>query len=168
MIIAIISIVISFLLDCFFSNNIAYSITSPSWFSTIYTVICLLVLFPYFDNRKKYLYLLFGCGIIFDVVYTGTILVNLFIFVLLYLMIKTLNFWLPNNILMANIISIIGICMYHGLSYVILSLVKYNVYDISLLLKIITHSIIATVIYTSLLYITIKKIYDKFNIKQIK
>ena len=168
MIIAIISVVISFLLDCFFSNNIAYSITAPSIFSTIYTVICLLVLFPYFENYKKYMYLLFICALIFDIVYTGTILVNFIIFIILYFVVKKLNFWFPNNLLMANVISLIGIVIYHVMSFVILSIVKYNSYDISLLGLILSHSIIATIIYTSLLYLIINKLYSHFNIKQIK
>ena len=115
MIIAIISVFISFLLDNFFSNNIAYSITSPSWFSTIYTLICLIVIFPYFYNQKKYLYILIFCGILFDIVYTGTFLVNVVVFILLYFIVKKINFWLPNNLLMANIVSFMGIVLYHVL-----------------------------------------------------
>ena len=168
MIVAIISVVISFLLDAFFSNNLAYSITDPSWFSTIYVVVCLLVLFPYFDNYKKYFYLLLGCALVFDVVYTGTILVNVIIFIILYLVVKKLNFWFPNNFFVANIISLIGISIYHVMCFVILSIVKYNSYDISLLGLILSHSIIATIIYTSLLYMSINTIYNHFNIKQIK
>ena len=168
MIVSIVSLFISFLLDNFFSNNIAYSITSPSWFSTIYTLICLIVIFPYFSNQKKYLYILIFCGILFDIVYTGTFLVNVVVFVLLYYIIKKINFWLPNNLLMANVLSLIGIILYHVLCFVILNLVKYNVYDVNLLFRIIIHSIIATIIYTSLLYIILNKIYGRLNIKQIK
>ena len=168
MIIAIISLFISFLLDNFFSNNIAYSITSPSWFSTIYTLICLFVIYPYFSNQKKYFYLLISCAILFDVVYTGTFLVNLSIFIILYFIINKINFWLPNNLLMTNILSLIGIIMYHVLCFIILSIVRYNTYDVNLLLNIITHSIISTIIYTSILYIVLSKIYDRLNIKQIK
>lgn len=168
MIVAIISLFISFLLDNFLSNNIAYSITNPSWFSTIYTLVCLFVLFPYFGNQKKYLYIMLITGGLFDIVYTGTILVNLCIFTILYFIIKKIDFWLPNNIIMINILSLIGIITYHVLCFVILTLVKYNNYDPRLLLNIITHSIISTIIYTSLLHIIISKIYDKLNIKQIK
>lgn len=168
MIIAIISIFVSFLLDNFFSNNIAYSITEPSWFSTIYTLVCLFVLFPYFNNEKKYIYLLVICGVLFDVVYTGTMLVNLFIFILLYFIIKKVNNYLPNNIIIANVISLIVIFLYHILSFIILSIVRYNIYDISLLLKIISHSIISTIVYTCILHIVLAKIYDKINLRQIK
>lgn len=168
MIVAIISLFISFLLDNFFSINIAYSITNPSWFSTIYTLVCLFVLFPYFSNQKKYLYIILITGLLFDIVYTGTILVNLCVFTILYFIIKKFNFWLPNNIVMINVLSLIGIFTYHILCFIILSIVKYNSYDPRLLLNIITHSIIATIIYTSLLHVIISKMFDKLNIKQIK
>ena len=168
MIVAIISVFISFLLDNFFSNNIAYSITSPSWFTTIYTLICLYVIYPYFNNQKKYIYILISCGILFDIVYTGTILVNLSIFILLYFIIKKTNYLLPNNLIMANVLSLIGIIFYHIFSFIILSIVKYNIYDVNLLLQIIIHSIASTVIYTSILYIVLSKVYSRLNIKQIK
>lgn len=168
MIVAIISIIFSFLLDNFFSVNIAYSITEPSWFSTIYTLICLFVIFPYFINQKKFLIILIVCAVLFDVVYTGTMFVNLSIFIILYFIIKKINYLLPNNILMANVLSLIGIAMYHLLCFAILNIVKYNVYDLSLLFKILTHSIIATILYTSIIYSVLSKVYDKLNIKQIK
>lgn len=168
MIIAIISVLFSFLLDNFLSTNISYSLTSPSIFSTMYTLIALFIIYPYFNNEKKYLYILVSSALFFDMVYTSTFLFNLIIFLGLYFIVKKLNFWLPNNLLMSNITSIIVIFLYHIISFIVLSLVKYNGYDISLLIKILTHSILATIIYTSILYFVLKKIYDKFHIKQIR
>ncbi len=54
--------------------HIAYSLTAPSIFSTIYTLIALFVVYPYFGNEKKYMYLLLFSALFFDIVYTSTIL----------------------------------------------------------------------------------------------
>ena len=54
------------------------------------------------------------------------------------------------------------------LLFVILNLTTSGVYGISLLLEIITHSIIMTIIYSSISYLVIKFIYNKLDIKQIK
>ena len=46
--------------------------------------------------------------------------------------------------------------------------IPYGNYDIILLINIITHSLIMTIIYTSVSYFVIKLIFYIFNIKQIK
>ena len=50
----------------------------------------------------------------------------------------------------------------------IYSMVNYNDYSISLLINILIHSIIATIIYTTIMYFILKKLYSFFKIKQIK
>ncbi len=168
MIIAIISVIISFLLDNFLSNITSYSLNSPSLFSTIYTLVILVVLFPHFNNQKKYIIILLITAIFFDIAYTSTFLLNVVIFTIIYFIVKKLNFILPNNLLMANITSLVSIFLYHIITFVILNIVNYNDYTIILLVNILLHSILATVIYTTVMYFILEKIYNIFNIKQIK
>ena len=168
MIIAILSIIVSFLLDVFLSNITSYSLNSPSWFSTIYTIVILFLLFPYFNNQKKYIIILIITALFFDIVYTSTFLLNVVIFIVLYFIVKRLNFWLPNNLLIANVTSLIVIFAYHIISFITLNIVNYNDYSISLLINILIHSIIASFIYTTIMYFILKKLYSFFKIKQIK
>lgn len=166
--IAIITVVVSFLLDALVSNNIGYALTNPSFFKTIFTIIGLVSIYPYFNNDKKYLTILIIVGILFDIVYTGTFLFVTLIFVIIYLVNKFLDFFLPFNLLNINILSLISIYIYHILSFIILNLVDYNSYSINLLFNIIIRSTIGTIIYTTIIYFILTYIYNKLKIKQIR
>ena len=106
--------------------------------------------------------------ILFDLLYTSTFLVNVFIFLLLTIVIKILNNIVPENIVMINFISITSVICYHALSFIILSITGSIDYSIVLLGKIIIHSIIMTIIYTSISYLFIKYLYNRFDLKEIK
>lgn len=168
MIISIFILIFSFLFEGFISNYISSTFSSLSLFSTMYTLITLIVIYPYFYNEKKYYILLIVFGLLVDIVYTNTFMINTFIFIAISLVVKFLNFILPENILMANIMSVVSVMLYHILSYTILTIINYDTYPVSLLLDICTNSIIMTIIYTSALYLIAKLLFTKFDMKQIR
>lgn len=168
MIISIIYLVVSFLLEGIMSNIFPSTLSNISYFTTIYIIISFAIIYPYFDNDKKFFILIFIFGILFDILYTSTIFVNTFIFIIIGIVIKILYNVLPENVFMTNIISYIGIIIYHILSFIILMIIGYMDYSIILLFNIIIHSIFMTIIYTSISYFVIKFIYNKFDIKYIK
>lgn len=168
MIISIIYLVVSFLLEGIMSNIFPSTLSNISYFTTIYIIISFAIIYPYFDNAKKFFILIFIFGILFDILYTSTIFVNTFIFIIIGIVIKILYNVLPENVFMTNIISYIGIIIYHILSFIILMITGYMDYSIILLFNIIIHSIFMTIIYTSISYFVIKFIYNKFDIKYIK
>jgi len=147
MIISIIYLVFSFLLEGIMSNIFPSTLSNISYFTTIYIIISFVIIYPYFDNDKKFFILIFIFGILFDILYTSTIFVNTFIFI---------------------IISYVGIIIYHILSFIILMITGYGDYSIILLFNIIIHSIFMTIIYTSISYFIMKFMYNKFDIKYIK
>ena len=161
MIIIIVYTIISFLLDALTSNLINTTLNNPSIFNTIYSVICLVIIYNYFDNDNKYLKVLLILGILFDIVYTGTILLNIIIFLVIYIIIRIINDYITNNK------SLLAIAIYHIMSYLILDIVHYDNFT-SKLLMILPRSIIMTIIYTSLSYVIFKKIYFKKYSKKIK
>ena len=165
MIITIIYVIISFLLDGLLSNITSFNLVNPSWFKTIYSIISLVVIYNYFDNKIKYLSIIIFLGIIFDIVYTNTFILNVVVFSLIYIVLSFLDYIIPNNIITINIKSIACISLYHILTYIILLLSNYNNYSIKLLGLIILRSIIMTIIYTTLSYIIMNKIYDDKRIK---
>ncbi len=168
MIVSIIYIIISFILENIMSNIFVTTLNNVSPFTTIYTIIALVVIYPYFASDKKYFLLVIIFGFLFDTIYTSTILLNLTIFLVISLLIKTLNNIISDNIIMTNIISLISVATYHILTFIILNIVTSKSYSIILLGKILTHSIIMTIIYTSISYIIIKYLYSRLSIKQIK
>lgn len=168
MITTIIYLVLSFILDNFMSNIFPSTLTDISYFTTIYIIISFVIIYPYFSNEKKYYILLMIFGLLFDVLYTGTFILNIVLFLVIGIFVKILNNVFPENVFTTNIISVIVISLYHILSFIILSLVGSISYDFMLLVNIIIHSVIMTIIYTSISYFGMKYIYSKFNIKQIK
>ena len=166
MIIVIIYVIISFFLDGIFSNYVSMDIINPSYLNTIYSVIALVIIFSYFENKTKYIYILIILGIFFDITYTNTFLVNVAIFFIIYLFLNIIDYHLSNNLFTVNIKALISITIYHIMTYIILLLAHYHNYPISLLSLILTRSIIMTIIYTTISYLLIKKIYYlKYNKK---
>ena len=68
------------------------------------------------------------------------------------------NYVMPNNIFTINIKTLIAIIIYHLVSFIVLNVIGYGSYGVGLLFKILTHSVIMTVFYTSLSYLIFKKI----------
>ena len=80
------------------ANIFSSTLTDISLFTTIYTVIALVVIYPQFNNYKKYYILVFIFGFLFDMVYTSTFFLNTFIFIVLSLLISFLYNLFPENI----------------------------------------------------------------------
>lgn len=150
------------------SNIFTSTLSDISYFTTIYIVISFVIIYPYFGNEKKYFILLIIFGILFDILYTGTFIFNMVLFLGVGIIIKILNHIFPVNAFTTNVISLVSIMSYHIFSFVILSLVSNINYDFILLINIIIHSIIMTIIYTNIGYFSMKYIYNRFNIKQVK
>lgn len=168
MIISIIYLVLSFILDNFMSNIFPSTLTNISYFTTIYIIISFVIIYPYFNNEKKYYILLIIFGLLFDILYTGTFIFNMVLFLVIGIVIKILNNVFPENVITTNVISVISIMLYHIVSFIILGLVSSISYDFILLVNIIIHSIIMTIIYTCISYFSMRYIFNRFNVKQIK
>lgn len=164
MMVLLIHLIFSFILDSFSSLYLNFSIETISIFKTIYTIISLVIIYNHFKNKTKYIITLILSGILFDIVYTNTFILNIVIFLIIYIIINYLDYLMPNNIFTINLKSIISINVYYILTYLIMLLSNYNTYPIKLLLKIMTHSILMTIIYTSISYLILKRI----NIKEIR
>lgn len=168
MIVIIIYLIISFLLDSIISLYISASLTTLSYFKTIYTLVSLVVIFNYFENSKKYLIIAIILGALFDTVYTNTFLLNIVIFIVVYFLLTELDYIIPNNLFTINIKSLSALYTYHILTYIILLLTHYNSYSFSILLNILMKSTIMTIIYTTISYLLIKKIYWRHFDRKIK
>ena len=97
-------IILSFLLDGLISNYLNFTISSISYFTTIYTIISFAVSYNYFTNKKKYLLVLLIMGLLFDIVYTNTFPLNVIVFILIGMLVGYLDESLPSNILTINIL----------------------------------------------------------------
>lgn len=165
MIWAVIYVILSFFIDGIMSSITSFSLVNPGYFRTIYSIISLIVIYNYFDNKKKYLWIMLVVGILFDIVYTNTFIVNIVILFVIYIVLVNLDYVIPTNIITINIKSIVCICLYHILTYIILLLANYNSYNMRLLFLIIRGSIIMTIVYSTISYLIMNKIYGDKRIK---
>lgn len=168
MIIILIYIILSFTLDGLISTYLNANIIELSYLTTIFSIISIVIIYDYFENQKKYLLVTIIMAILFDIVYTNTFLLNVIIFIIIYLIIKQLDYYISNNIFTINIKSLVAIYTYHIMTFIILLLTHYNSYDMKIFLNIILKSAINTIIYTTISYLILKKVYYKFYEKKIK
>ncbi len=167
-IVSIITLIFSYLVQGIISNYLGYTYANLSIFSTIYVLISLLVIRPYFENEKKYLLLLIIFGLLMDITYTSTFILNICFFITVYYFSKAFHFFFPYNFFTINISSLLSIFIYHILSFLFLLILKYDSYSIQMLLKILTHSVIMTLLYTSFLYFITTFIQKKLELKEVK
>lgn len=167
-ILSIIVLILSLIIQGIALNYMGYIYTDLSIFSTIYLLVALIVLRPHFENEKKYLILLIIFGIIVDIVYTNTFIFNTCLFVLIYYFSKAFHFFFPYNVITLNISSLLGVFIYHVVSFVFLTILNYDNYTIGVLLKILTHSVLMTIIYASIIYFVISFLREKFDLKEVK
>lgn len=168
MIISVICLLISFFFQGFISTYLNYSLMNPSWFSCIYILVMLIVLMPYFENQKKFLKLLIIFGLLMDIVYTNTFILNTIIFLIIYFICKFINYYLPHNFLIMNFLNVISVVLYHCFTFISLFIIRYDSYSIISLITIISHSILMTVIYGSIMYFIVSFLFNFFDIKTIK
>ena len=168
MLISIIYLLISVFIQGTISNYLGYAYNDLSIFYTIYPLITLLTIVPYFENKKKYFTLLIIFGLIIDIAYTNTFIFNTCLFITCYYFSKLFHFFFPYNLLTINISNLLNVFLYHSMSFLFLSLLRYDIYSFSYLQKILSNSIFMTVIYSSIIYITLTIIYKKFQLKEVK
>lgn len=168
MLTSIIILILSLLIQGTASNYLGYTYANLSIFSTIYVLIALLILNPYFENKKKYFLLLTIFGLIIDITYTHTFLFNVCLFIMCYYISKCFHFFFPYNLVTISVSNTISIFAYHIVSFVILTILKYDAYSISNLSKILGNSILMTIIYSNILYILITLIMKKLELKEVK
>ena len=96
---------------------------------------------------------------------TNTFIVNIIVFLIIYFILSQLDYIITTNIFTINLKSITCISLYHILKYIILLLANYNNYSIKLLGIILLRSLIMTIIYTTISYLIMNKIYDNKRIR---
>lgn len=135
--------ILSFLSDGIFSlifNN-------NSLFLTIFSLMCLIVIYPYLKNRNYLFYIGSIIGFLFDIVYTQTLFLNTIVFFLLTLLIYFYYKYMPYNIINTLILSLIIIVLYRLITYIFFIIFNDNIFNIHALLKSVYTSIVSNFIY---------------------
>ena len=156
-------IILSFILEGLFSNLISHN----SLLMPLFSLISLLVLWPYFNcNNKRFIIVSIIVGLFYDIIYTDSIFVNTFMFLLLSIFIIKINEYVNYNLLNMCLLSIVSICLYRILSYLLLCMVGYLNFDEIILIRGIYRSLIINIIYSIILYFSTNYIGKKFKLRK--
>lgn len=165
MILSIILLIISFLLQGLVSNFIG---VNSSIFYTIYVLISLLIIYPHFENKNKYLILLFIFGLLMDLVYTNTTLLNVSLFFIIYYFSRMFHFFLPYNLLTINISNILSVFIYNIITFLMLVILRVDSYSFISLIKLLGSSILMSIIFTSIVYWLVNYLKKRLDLKEVK
>lgn len=159
------SVIISFFLDSILTSLIPIdSILLP-----LFSLISLIIIYPYFHKEENsYLIFSFLLGLVYDIVYTDTIFLNAFIFLLIGFCIKLINEYISNNVFNVSIMSLLVVTIYRIITYFVLVIINYLKYDFNDLLVSIYSSLILNVFYGILLYLITDFISKKYKIDKIE
>ena len=165
MIFPTIIVLLSFMAEGIISNYISMNTII---FEPLFTLISLIIIYPYFHNKeKKYFILSFSMGLLYDIVYTNTFLFNAIMFLIIAYIIKKINSYISNNYINVAIISLIIIIIYRLIVYLVLCLINYFNFDIRSLLYSIADSLVLNMIYSVVLYLITDYISRKKHITKI-
>ncbi len=156
-------LIISFILDSLISNFIPLnSILMP-----LFTIMSLIIIYPYFNNNKsKYLLACFTTGMLYDLIYTNTIIIHAFLFLVIGFIIIRLNLVLSNNWLNVAIMAIIIIIIYRIIAYGLLLITANITFNFFTLFKSIYSSLLLNFIYVVLAFIITDKVATKLKIRR--
>lgn len=168
MILSILVLFFSMFMQGVISTYTGYLYSNLTFFSTLYVLDAILILSPYFENKKKYFILLLIFGLIIDTTYTNTFILNTCLFIFCYFISKLFHSFFPYNWITVGVSNVISVFGYHFISFVYLNLLRYDIYSFRVLFQILSHSVLMTIIYSSLLYIIVNFIFKKFELKLVK
>lgn len=156
-------IILSFLFDGIFSNLI----TNNSLLVPFFSLVCLLILYPYFNSNNGRFVIISGIvGLFYDIIYADSIFVNTFIFIIISIFIIRMSEYANYNLLNLCVLTIISICLYRVLSYLLLCIVGYLNFNEIILMKGICNSLIINIIYCIILYFITDYIGRKFKLRK--
>lgn len=162
-------VIVSLVFSFFFEGIISNFIPINTYFlAPLTTLMSLLIIYPFFYNDdKNFLMIVFFTGIVYDLVYTNTLLFHGLIFLFMGLIIKKLNVFMSNNTLNTAFMGFILIIIYRFISYILFIIVGYGDFNIVHLLYSIASSLIFNMIYVAILYMVIDYMSKKLHIKKI-
>lgn len=168
MIISSIFLSISMILDSIISNYINYQITNPSVLTPLFIVVAIPLIYPFFcKDNSKYLKFISIFGLIYDLGFTNTLILNMFIFLLLGCIVIFFNNILSTNLLNELVLIVICLLVYNFLNYGILYLINIHNYSLKYLVNIIKSTLILNILYGISAYFILKFISNKLKIKRI-
>lgn len=147
---------IGFYLEGTISNFI---FVSTNFFNPLMSLITIVGIYPFFKNKKRYYQICFVYGILYDFVYTNTLIFHGFLFLLIGYLLHYIYKILPLNISSMIILSFSSIVIYRIVGYILLCIIGNRSFSFKILFYSITSSLIINIIYMIFLFLFFKPRY---------
>jgi rod shape-determining protein MreD len=145
----VIILVVSVLLEGILSNFLPIN----GLLTPLFTLVALIIIYPFFkDNYFDYYKYAFITGIVYDLLYTDTIIFDAIVFCFMVFIITKLCVMLSDNYVNVSIITVLCIIIYRCVTYSLLLLVGNVSWNFMTLLASIYNSLIINIIYCILLF----------------
>ncbi len=162
--IPIIIVIVSFLLDGILTNYLPFLVNQLSLFTPLLTLVSIFIIYPFFRKQeKKYYWIAFIIGLLYDLFYTNLLFLN----GVLFLAIAIFTKWIYKNYeitFIRNILYIaIIIILYESCYALILWIFQMVPITIPKVIYKIMHSLILNILYTEIIYLIMKWIPKKYK-----
>lgn len=160
-ILIIILLSFSFVFEGVFSNFLkTYSVLSP-----LFVLMTLIVIYPFLLNEKGTFYkYCFFTGVLYDIVYTDTIIVHGLLFLIIGFLITKINLILANNHINVMVMALIVMFLYRCILYFLLVLTGNVNPSWTYFFQSIYLSVLANVIYVFILNIVTDRLSMKLKL----
>ena len=156
-------LIVSFLLDGIISKYIPIN----GIFYPLFSLVSLLVAYPYFcDDKRNYYKCSFIIGLLYDLIYTDTMVFYAFLFLFMAFIIIKLSIILASNYFNMIIIALVSIVIFRSVSYIFIVITGNISFNYHIWIRGIYSSILINVIYTIILLFITNLISKIFNIKK--
>ena len=162
---AIIVTIVSFFLESLVSNFVSIN---SDLFLPLFTIVALVIIYPYFKkDRSNYYKVAAILGLFYDIVFTDTLILNLFLFLMTAYFIAKMNYMLSNNYFNVALMTVLAIAFYRSISFFVLVIIGYLPFSWFALGRRITTSLLLNVIYAVILYGITDYFSHKYHITKI-
>lgn len=154
---AFLILIISIMLE----NSWSLIFPRTSLFLGLFSLITIFSIYPLFKDDKKYLCTCFIYGLFYDIVFTSTILLNAFLFLIIAYFITKIYKVFQLNFFLTLMVGICLIFLYRTISYLIISVINNWNINYEVLLQSIYSSLIISLIYLFLTRFLVNKIHKR-------
>lgn len=162
---AIIVTILSFFLESLVSNFVSIH---SNLFLPLFSIVALVIIYPYFKKERSNYYKVAAIlGLFYDIVFTDTLILNLFLFLMTAYFITKMNYMLSNNYFNVALMTVLAIAFYRSISFFVLVIIGYLPFSWFALGRGIMTSLVLNVIYAVILYGITDFISHKYHITKI-
>jgi len=152
-----ITIIASFILESVFTNFITTDLSNISFFMPFFTIISIILIGSYTKNNNSYYLIAFLTGLIYDIAYTDTLLLNAIIFLTIAIITSMFNRHFNQSVIFNVFLSFGLLIYYQTITLALLSITGNAGFHILTITMIFITSISANIIYCIILHFILKK-----------